>query len=218
MRRIYFYMILFIFAIPPLKAQEKERGFELEFSLVHPAKWSMNGYNFSTDPTLEVLYFIPLSGKFSLASGIFMQAGKHSWQELYGHTFYDETGMPYRLRTNYNRQLKFFSLGIPVKIEMEVRSFLVNSVLLGFTAGNHLKLSKADYLSAEYVEDYPVTDYYNSIFWELNFGFRKNFYRSESFTLSISPFAGYRKESARKDIGYYNYIFYGLGFSLNLRR
>jgi hypothetical protein len=46
-------------------------------------------------------------------------------------------------------------------------------LFLGFTAGNHLKLEKADYYKSEFVASLPVYPYYNSEFWELNIGLRK---------------------------------------------
>jgi hypothetical protein len=198
---------------PSLKAQDSKKGFEFNFSLVHPAKWSRKEYNYSVDPTLEVFYIKSVSKKFWVAGGIYAQAGKHNWKEFTGHTFVDDFGMPYRLRTDYNRQLEFFSLGIPVKIGMEFNKLVLNSLFLGFTVGNHLKLEMADYLNYEYVADLPVTDYYNLLFWELNVGIRKTLLRKENFSLSFSPVAGYRIESSGKDIGNYNYIFYGVGLS-----
>jgi hypothetical protein len=79
--------------LPPLNAQESKNGFEINFSLVHPAK-RLSEYKFSTDPTLEVLNFTSLSNKFWVAGGLFAQAGKHNWLENTGHTFYDDFGMP----------------------------------------------------------------------------------------------------------------------------
>jgi hypothetical protein len=118
MRSLFGILLLITVLDPPLSAQDSKKGFEINFSLVHPAKWSLSEYKFSTDPTLEVLYFTSVSKKLWVAGGIFAQAGKHNWLELYGHTFIDDFGMPYRLRTDYNRQLEFFSLGIPVKFGM----------------------------------------------------------------------------------------------------
>ena len=126
-----------------LQAQEIKKGLEFSFSLVQPAKWSLNEYNYSTDPTLEVLYYKALSKKFWVSGGIFARAGRHNWLEFDGHTFIDDFGYPYPLRTDYERQLEFFSLGIPVKIGMNLNSPVFNSIFPGFTAGNHLKLEMA---------------------------------------------------------------------------
>jgi hypothetical protein len=218
MRSFFGTILLTIVLITSLNAQESKNRFEFYFSLVHPAKWSLNEYKYSVDPTLEVLYFTSLSTKVWLAGGLFAQAGKHNWLELYGHTFYDDFGMPYRLRTDFNRQLEFFSLGIPVKIGMDCNSAVFSSLFIGFTVGNHLKLEMADYYNSEFVASFPVCDYYNSIFWELNFGFRKILFSKEHFAFSLSPFAGFRKETPGKDIGTYNYIFYGLGISSRFRK
>ena len=220
MRSLFGILLLIAVLVQPLSAKEGKKGFELNFSLVHPAKWGLREYKYSVDPTLEVLYFTSVSKKFWVAGGLFAQVGKHNWLELYGHTFVDDFGMPYRLRTDFNRRLEFFSLGIPVKIGMDFKNPVFNSLFLGFTAGNHLKLEMADYYNSEFVADFPAFEYYNSLFWELNFGFRKILYSSGAFTLSLSPIAGYRKESPRKfyDIGLYNYFFYGLGVSSRLGR
>jgi len=121
-------------------------------------------YNYSIDPTLEALYFTSLSEKIWIAGGLFAQAGKHNWLGLYGHTFIDDFEIPYSLRTDYSRQLEFFSLGVPVKIGINCNSAVFNSLFLGFTAGNHLRLEMADYYKSEFVASLPVYPYFNSIF------------------------------------------------------
>ncbi|MBW6535719.1 MAG: hypothetical protein K0B11_11965 [Mariniphaga sp.] len=220
MRTLFGIILLATTLVSPLYAQESKKGFELNFSLVHPAKWGLSEYKFSADPTLEVLYFTSLSEKFWVAGGIYAQAGKHNWLELYGHTFVDDFGIPNRLRTDYSRQLEFFSVGIPVKIGMNCKSAVFNSLFLGFTAGNHLKLEKADYYESEFVATFPVYPYYNSVFWELNFGLRKTLFKKENFTVSLSPVAGYRKESPKRfhAMGRYDYFFFGLGVNSRLGR
>lgn len=210
-------VITLLFALnllnPAIHAQEIKKGIEVNFSLIHPAKWSLDNYKYSVDPTLEVLYFTSLSKKSWVAGGIFAQAGKHNWLELDGHTFIDDSGYPYPLRTDYERQLEFFSLGIPLKIGFSFNNSFFNSIFLGFTAGNHLKLEMADYLDSKFVADLPVPKNINSIFWELNFGLKKYLFNNGSIALSLSPLIGYRKESSSKEVGYYNYFFYGMGIS-----
>lgn len=66
--------------------------------------------------------------------------------------------MPYRLRTDYNRQLEFFSVGVPVKVGVDFNNRVFNSFFVEFTAGNHLKLNKTDYLNSEFVADLPVSE------------------------------------------------------------
>ena len=220
MRSLFGIVLLIAVLVPPLSAQESKKGFELNFSLVHPAKWGRRDYKYSVDPTLEVLYYTSLSKKFWVAGGIFAQAGKHNWLELYGHTFVDDFGMPYRLRTDFNRQLEFFSLGVPVKIGLNFYNSFFNSFFLRFTAGNHLKLEMADYLHSKFIADLPVYPYFNSIFWELNFGLRKTLLRKGNFAISLSPYAGYRKESPKRfhAMGRYDYFFFGLGVNSRLGR
>jgi hypothetical protein len=218
-----FLVITLLFALnlmnPTIRAQEIRRGLELNFSLIHPAKWSLDDYKYSVDPTLEILYFTSLSKKFWVAGGIFAQSGKHNWLELYGHTFIDNFGYPYPFRTDYDRQLEFFSLGVPVIIGMYLNNPVFNSIFLGFTAGNHLKLEMADYLDSKFVADLPVTKDFNSIFWELNVGLKKIFFSKGNFELSLSSFAGLRKESQTKYyFAYYDYFFYGLGISSRFGR
>ncbi len=186
MRSLFGIFLLIVTLVFPLGAQESKKGFEVNFSLVHPAKWSLN-------PALEVLYFTSLSNKFWVAGGLFAQAGKHNWLELTGHAFYDDFGIPYRVRTDYSRQLEFFSLGIPVKVGLECNNVVFNSVFLGFAAGKHLKLEMADYLHSEFVYNEPVSDYYKSVFWELSIGIRKQLFLNGNFSLSLSPQAGLRK-------------------------
>lgn len=218
MRSLFGIFLLIVTLVFPLSAQESKKGFEVNFSLVHPAKWSLSEYKFSADPALEVLYFTSLSNKFWVAGGLFAQAGKHNWLELTGHAFYDDFGIPYRVRTDYSRQLEFFSLGIPVKVGLECNNPVFNSVFLGFTAGNHLKLEIADYYKSEFVANIPASDYYKSVFWELNIGIRKQLFLNGNFSLSLSPQAGLRKNSSVKDIGNDNYFFYGLGISSRFRK
>jgi hypothetical protein len=74
------------------------------------------------------------------------KTGVFAGMENTGHTFYDDFGMPYPCAKDYNRQLEFFSVGIPVKIRLNFYDSFFNSFFLGFTAGNHLKLKMADYL------------------------------------------------------------------------
>lgn len=214
-------LFLAIILLPPFSnAQEIKKGFEFNFALVHPAKWGLKDYKYSVDPTLEILYFTFLSKKVWVAGGIFAQAGKHNWLENTGHTFIDDFGMPYRLRTDFNRQLEFFSLGIPVKIGLNFNNSVFNSLFLGFSAGNHLKLEMADYYKSEFVASFPVYPYYNSEFWEVNIGLKKTLFKKENFTVSLSPAAGYRKESPKRfhAMGRRDYFFYGFGISSRLGR
>ena len=215
MRSLLISIFLNAVLLPPLNAQESKKGFELNFSLVHPAKWSLSEYKFSADPTLEVLYFTNLSKKIWVAGGLFAQAGKHNWIELDSHPFWDGW-MWQRIRGEYySRQLEFFSVGIPVKIGLNFYNSFFSSFFLGFTAGNHIKLEMADYYNSEFVAAFPVYPYYNSVFWELNFGLRKTLFKKENFTVSLSPVAGYRKESPKRfhAMGRRNYFFYGFGIS-----
>lgn len=214
MRSILIVFLMSIFFLQESGGQEKNHGLDISFSLIHPSKWSMNEYSYSVDPTLEVLYSVSLFKGTRIAGGIFVQTGKHNWLEPYGHTFYDDFGMPYRLRTDFNRRLEFFSLGIPVKLELETNNFIFNSFILGFTPGNHLKLEKADYYDNELVTNFHVYDDYNSLFWELNFGFSKILCHNEIFALSLQPMAGFRNESSKMYFAYYDYIFYGLGIRI----
>jgi hypothetical protein len=220
MRSLFGILLLIVVLVPPLSAQESKKGFEFNFSLIHPGKWAQKEYKYSVDPTLEILYFTSLSKKNWVAGGLFAQAGKHNWLENTGHSFTDIYGMPYPLRTDYNRQLEFFSLGIPVKIGLNFYDSFFNSFFLGFTAGNHLKLEMADYYKSEFVASFPVYPYYNSVFWEVNIGLRKILFKKENFIVSLSPVAGYRKESPKRfhAMGCRDYFFYGFGISSRLGR
>ena len=211
MRYLMGIFLLAVTLVPSLSAQKNKNGVELDFSLVHPVKMSLNEYKYSADPTLEVLYFTSISKKLWVAGGLFVQSGKHNWLETTGHTFVDDFGMPYRLRTDYSRQLEFFSLGIPLRVGMDCNCFVFNSLFLGFTAGNHLKLTKADYYNSEFVAN--VETNYNELFWELNLGFRKILIRSGTFELSLSSSAGFRKNIPSMQFGYDNYFFYAAGVS-----
>ncbi|MCA1759821.1 MAG: hypothetical protein LC658_08630, partial [Bacteroidales bacterium] len=171
------------------------------------------------DPTLEVLYFTSLSKKIWVAGGLFAQVGKHKWLELDSHPIYDGYTWQ-RGRDYYSRQLEFFSVGIPVKIGLNFYNSFFNSFFLGFTAGNHLKLEMSDYLHSKFIADLPVYPYFNSIFWELNFGLRKTLLRKGNFAVSLSPVAGYRKESPKRfyAMGRYDYFFFGLGVNSRFGR
>ena len=214
MRAIFILFILSFFLLSEINGQEKNNGLGLTFSLIHPVKYSLREYQYAADPTLEVLYSASLSRKIRVAGGIYVQAGKHNWLELYGHTFYDDNGIGYRLRTDYNRQLEFISVGIPVKFEIITGNFIFNSFVFGFTAGNHIKLELADYYESEFVAGFPAYEDFNNLFREVNLGLKKNIFQSGAITLSLLPVAGYRKETSRiADTGYYNYMYYGLGLS-----
>jgi hypothetical protein len=57
MRCLFGFFLATLILVPALNAQECKNGFEFNFALVHPARWSMNEYKYSVDPTIEVLYF-----------------------------------------------------------------------------------------------------------------------------------------------------------------
>ena len=179
--------------------------------MIHPAKWSLEEYKFSADPTVEVHFFTSVSRQFLMAGGLYAQTGKHNWLEFTGHTFVDEFGIPYPLRTDYSRRLEFFSLGIPLKLEWKFRNSFIHSVLMGVTGGKHLELSMADYLHSVHIADLEPD--YNRFFGELNIGIRKDFYKNRRLKVVLSPEAGFRLNSSDKSIGSDNYIFYGLGVS-----
>lgn len=211
MRIIILPVFLIIILSSHIRAQQKSSGLEINLSLAHPAKWGLSEYKFSADPTAEVLFFTSVSRQLSVAGGIMAQKGEHNWKELTGHTFTDKDGIPFPLRTDYSRRLTFFSLGIPVKLEWKCRNSFIHSFFTGVTGGKHLELSLADYLNSAHIAD--LNPNYHRFFWELNLGFRKNIYQIRGVTFTVSPTAGYRKNSPDKEVGRDNYIFYGLGMS-----
>lgn len=211
MRSIIVHSFLIILLIPQLNAQDLKKGFEFNFSLIHPVKWSLEDYQYSLDPTLELLYFTSISQNILVSGGLFGQAGKHNWLEFYGHTLVGEDGMPIRVRTYYSRQLEFISPGISLKLEKKCNNPVFNSLFMGFTAGKHIKLSMADYLHSKFVAGIETN--YNPVFWELNLGFRKYLYHTDNFAISLTPIVGYRNQYSKIEIGSDNYFFYGLGLS-----
>ncbi|MDD4225211.1 MAG: hypothetical protein WCY58_01990 [Mariniphaga sp.] len=211
MRNLILSVVLIIILSYHTQAQQKSNGIEINFSLIHPSRHGLSDYKYSADPAAEVLYFTSVTSRLSVAGGLMAQIGEHNWKELTGYTFTGEDGMPYRLRTDYSRRLSFFSLGVPVKLEWICRNSFFHSFFTGFTGGKHLELSLADYLDSAHIADLETN--YNRFFWEINLGFRKNLYQTRGVTFTLSPKAGYRKNSPDKSIGEDNYIFYGLGVS-----
>jgi len=208
-RSIIVYSFLIILLIPQLNAQDLNKGFEFNFSLIHPGKRSLEDY--PLDPTLELLYFTSISQNILVSGGLFGQAGKHNWLELTGYTLMGENGMPIRVRTDYSRQLEFISLGISLKFEKKCNNPVFNSLFMGFTAGKYVKLSMADYLHSEFVAS--IEPNFNPFFWELNLGFRKYIFHTDNFAVSLSPIVGYRNQYSKIEIGSESYFFYGLGVS-----
>jgi hypothetical protein len=211
MRVIILPVVLIIILSSHIRAQQKSSGIEIKFSLTHPAKWSLSDYKYSVDPTAEVLYFKSVTSRLSVAGGIMAQTGKHNWMELTGHTFTDKDGIPFPVRTDYSRELEFISLGIPLKLERLCRNCFIHSFFMGITGGKHLKLSLADYLNSVHIADLDPD--YNRFFWDLSLGVRKNIYKTQKLKITLSPVAGFRKNSSDKEVGRDNYIFYGLGIS-----
>ena len=211
MRTLILSVFLIVSFSSQLWAQNKRNGLEIKFSLNHPAKWSLSEYEYSADPTAEVLFFTSVSRQLSIAGGIMARKGKHNWMELTGHTFTDKDGIPFPVRTDYSRKLEFFSLGIPVKLEWICRNSFIHSFFTGFTGGKHLELSLTDYLNSVHIADLDPD--YNRFFWELNLGIRKNLYKTRELKVTLSPEAGFRKNISDKSIGRDNYIYYGVGVS-----
>jgi hypothetical protein len=131
MRTIFILFAVSIFLLPELKGQEKNKGTEFRFSLIHPYRRS-NEYKYSLDPSIEALYFIALSDRFMISGGFMAQTGNNNWVELTSHMFYD--GFMWRPgRGYYTRELKYFCMGIPLRLEKKFTRFLFNSFYIGFT-------------------------------------------------------------------------------------
>jgi len=222
MRCICIYIILFFFAIPPLKAQEKEKRFELEFSLIHPISIAQEmdyyyGLDYSLDPTLEVLYNFPVSSKFVISSGIYFQNGKHIWEELLRKPVQYPDGSWYPSRATWSRQLRFFSLGLPILAELKTNNFLINSIFAGMAVGNHVYLNLKERMknsNEKYSEAEPPD--YRWYFWDVYFGIRKTIVRSPSFNLGIKPKVGYKNNRPNRTPGKSNYFYYGIALSTKL--
>ena len=213
MRRIYIYVLIFIFAIPPLKAQEKGRGFEVKLSLIHPYL-RRTDYKYSTDPSLEVHYYSYFTDKFSISAGIAARAGVHNWQEITGHTFRRDDGMLYRVRTSYNRRFEYVWAGIPLKVEKEFSSQLIQSGYIKITGGSYFYKKVADYYRSEYVADYKVN--FEKIFWDIQIGINRTVFQSDNLKIGLSPLAGAHSLNSEYSNYLARYFYYGLGIRLKM--
>lgn len=212
MRRIYICIILFIFIIPRLTAGEKDKGFEIKFSLIHPVL-NREDYRFSADPSVEFLYYFPLVNKISLSGGVFAQTGSHNWQVFTGHTFIGDNGFPYPLRTNYSRRLKYFCAGLPLKIEKEFNSSILRSVYLKIAASSYLHVEIADYYKSEYVAEFKTN--FDNFFWDLQLGTNSIVYKSNKIQVALSPQIGIRNFDSEHSY-LLKYFYYGIGLSTKL--
>ena len=211
MRACLIVVLISIFVLSEINGQEKKNGLDVTFSLIHPARLSMNEYKYSVDPTLEVLYFFSLSEKFLISSGIFAQTGKHNWEELTAHAFWDGW-MWWPGRWYYSRQLDYFCMGIPVKVEKKFTNFLFNSVFIGFTGGRYFNFDLSDSMADRVI---PIEAEYDKFFWDLQLGFTKYLYQSTELSIGISPVAGARIHHTN----IYNlneYAWYGLSISARI--
>jgi hypothetical protein len=211
MRCLFGFFLATLILVPALNAQERKNGFEFNFALVHPARWKMNEYKYSVDPTIEVLYFFSLSEKYLISGGIFVQTGKNNWEELTSHMFWD--GMTWRPgRGYYSRQLDYFCMGIPLKLEKKFTNFLFNSVFIGFTGGRYFNFDLTDSMADRVI---PIEVEYDKFFWDLQLGFTKYLYQSSGLSIGISPIAGARIHHTN----IYNlneYAWYGLSLSARI--
>lgn len=217
MRPFLIFVCFSILLLSEINGQEKKRELDVTFSYIHPAKWGLNEYLYSFDPKIEVLYHFPISNKGSIAVGILAQKGTHNWKQLTGHTFYDDLGGPYSLRTDFDRQLEFISLGIPIQIEIKTDKDICDAFFLKFSAGNHIKLEMADYFKSDLIATFDAFEYFNNFFWDINTGFKKNLIHNRAFALSLVPVAGLRSERSLEFIGIYDYFYYGLGLSARFK-
>ena len=211
MRCLFGFFLTTLILVSALNAQESKNGFEFNFALVHPAKWGLNEYKYSVDPTFEALYFTSLSNKFWVVGGLFAQTGKHNWEELTAHAFWD--GWMWRPgRGYYSRQLDYFCMGIPLKLEKKFTNFLFNSVFIGFTGGRYFNFDLTDSMGDLVI---PIEVEYDKFFWDLQLGFTKYLYQSSRLSIGISPIAGARIHHTN----IYNlneYTWYGLSLSARI--
>lgn len=222
MRCIFIYILLFFFffTIFASTAQEEEKGFEIEFSLIHAVSqveegdYHFYGLDYTLDPTLKLLYNFTVIPNVDISSGIYLQYGEHNWEELLRKTMQYPNGIWYPSRTIWSRQLRFFSVGIPLEAELKFNSFLFNSVFAGAAAGNHLYLNLKERMEnseGEYSEAGPPD--YRWYFWDLYFGIRKTIVRSPALNLAVKPQVGYKNNRPDRIPGKSNYFYYGLGIS-----
>ncbi len=210
MRTIFILILTGLFFMPELKGQEKKNGFEYRFLLIHPYRRS-NEYKYSLDPSIEALYYISLSDKFLISGGIMAQTGNNKWEELTSHTIYD--GFMWRPgRGYYTRELKYFCMGIPLRLEKRLTRFLFNSFYIGLTGGRYFIFDLTDSMGDK---TYPEKIDYDKFFWDLQLGLTRNVYQSSGLLLGISPVAGVRiHKTERTSLNVYPW--YGLSLGARL--
>jgi hypothetical protein len=210
MRTIFILFLIGIFVLPELKGQEKNKGTEFRFSLIHPYRRS-NEYKYSLDPSIEALYFIALSDRFMISGGFMAQTGNNNWETLTSHQFWDGW-MWWPGRGYYIRELKYFCMGIPLRLEKKFPRFLFNSIYVGFTGSRYFIFDLTDSMGDRVI---PVKIEYDKYFWDLQLGLTKNIYQSSGLSIGISPVAGARIHHT--DLYSLNeYLWYGLSLSARL--
>ena len=208
MRTIFILFLINIFFLSELNGQEKNKGLEIRFSLIHPYR-RFNNYKLSLDPSIEALYYRALSDKYLISGGIMAQKGNNNWEELTSHQFYD--GFMWRPgRGYYTRELKYFSMGIPLKLEKKINNFLFNSMFIGITGGRYFYFNLTDSMDERVI---PIEVEYDQFFWDFQFGFKKFIYHSSGLSIGISSVAGVRIQHTN----IYNlneYAWYGMSFNV----
>lgn len=198
--------------VSSLHAQDQYRGFEFIFSLIHPER-RIENYTFTVDPTLEVLYLVPLSEKFLISGGFSAQLGQNNWEELTSHMFWDGR-MWWPGRAYYHRKLTYFCMGIPLKVEKRFANFLFNSVFIGITGGRYFIYELTDSTAKRVI---ALNLEYDPFFYELQLGFLKHLFQCSGLSIGISPVAGVRIHHT----SIYNlneYAWYGMNISTRISK
>ena len=210
MKTLSVILLICLFLVPEITGQEKFNGPEFGISFTHPYRRS-SSYVYSVDPSIEAIYNISLSDNFLISGGIMAQSGNNYWEELTSHAFHDGY-MWWPGRGYYTRRLKYFCMGIPLRLEKKFTSFLSNSIHVAFTAGRYFTFDLSDSMGDRVI---PVDAAYDKHFFDFQLGLTKYIYRSSGLSIGISPVAGARIHHT--DIYNLNeYAWYGLSLRTRL--
>jgi hypothetical protein len=198
-------------------AQKRMKGYEMNFTLVHPQRF-LDNYEYSVDPTLEAMCFTSISKSLLISGGLQLQWGTHNWDKYTAYTIYPDIGNPFPLRGMYDRQYRYMSAGIPLKIEKLSKKSFISSVYTQFTAGRYLHIGLKDYYNS-LIHTFDIN--YHGFFWDAQLGITRNILNRQKFSMAFSAMAGVRNQPVdnfQEQDNLAEYLYYGLGLNTRLKK
>lgn len=205
-------LLLFIFSIQFINAQEQFQRISVNFSLSHPIlkKNYFPDYRYYLDQEIEVLLNFKAGKSAILSTGIGVQQGEHYRQEETTFTWFDES---YWRSSGfiYNWKLKFKSVLVPINILVPINNFVLDYYAVNSGIGWIYKYDLSEHHKTD-VSDIDI----NKSFLDLSFGIGKKIFQSREIFFSLSPIVGSRIYLSNNNNWQKSYLFYQIKFNVNL--